>query len=381
VSGTIFAEDVEYLDGWSSDILQKAKEWHYVAKEKDARLLFSISVTGHNSGIQEPYHSPLRLLEDSLIFGVVVFSQIQAVIAANTVSSFVDKILVDVEQKIIVQGSVNYKLLEHFRISIDKKVKKSFNHGDIISPIRSIVSNSKVIEYKPNDITVDAVWSLLSTKLPHLSGKKIAILGCGNIGSKIALKLVESGADVVLVRRNKLKGSLIAESINAIKPRGSTSVASYSSSCIEASKLCNVLIGTANANTPIINWSMIQSMFKGGFVIDLGKGNVEIDAIEKSLKNNIDIIRGDITASLYGFISHHRQVEDIVKNKIGRKHINKEISIVSGGLLGKSGEIVVDNFSYPSFIYGVSDGRGSIKTQLNVIDKKNIKILKMLYKL
>ena len=54
---------------------------------------------------------------------------------------------------------------------------------------------------------------------------------------------------------------------------------------------------------------------------------------------------------------------------------------MSGGLLGKSGEIVVDNFSYPSFIYGVSDGRGSIKTQLNVIDKKNIKILKMLYKL
>ena len=369
-------EDVEYLKSWANDIQQKIKEFQRISKEKDVTLLFSISVATHNSDFQKPYHSPVRFLENSLIFGVVVFSQTQAMIAANTVNIFVDNILVDIEQKNNTQGSVNHKLLKRFKINKTKESKKSINTGEILTGIRSIVANNKIIEYKPNDITVDAIWTFLSTKLTYLSGKKIAILGCGNIGSKLALKLVESGVNIVLVRRDKLKGAIIADSINTIKPKSSAGGASYSSSCIEASKSCDVLIGAANANTPVINWEMIKNMSQGGFVIDIGKGNVEVDAIQKSFENNIDIIRGDVTASLYGFVSQQQQMQDIVRYRTGRKSLNTEISIVSGGVFGRCGEIVVDNFSLPCLVYGVSDGCGNIKTRPSAIDKKNIEVLK-----
>jgi len=369
-------EDIKYLEDWVNSIQQKAKELQSVSKEKKIDLLFSISTATHNPSFQKPYHSPVRYLENSFIFGVVVFSQTQAMIAANTVKIFVNGILVDIEQKINTQVGVDQQLLKHFKISVNKKIRKSIDVGNILIAIRSVIGNDKIIKYKPNDITVDAIWTFLSTKITCLSGKKIAILGCGNIGSKLALKLVESGVDVFLVRRDKLKGALIADSINIIKPERSTGSAYYTSSCIEASKLCDVLIGAANANTPVINWEMIQNMSQDGFVIDIGKGNIEADAIQKSFENNVDIIRGDVTASLYGFVSQQQQVQGIIQCKIGRKNLNSDISIVSGGVLGKNGEVVVDSFLLPCLIYGVSDGRGNMKIKPSVLDKKNIEIVK-----
>jgi hypothetical protein len=180
----------------------------------------------------------------------------------------------------------------------------------------------------------------------------------------------------VLVRRDSSKGVLMANSINMVKPKTTIATAIYNSSPLQASSFCDVLIGTANASVPIINWDMIQSMSPDGFVIDVGKGNVEGYAIKRAIEENIDIIRGDITASLYGFISHRQQMLDIIKYKIGRVEIKPGISIVSGGVLGRSGEVVVDNYSSPSIVYGVADGSGNMKSILNEVDKNNILIVK-----
>jgi ornithine cyclodeaminase/alanine dehydrogenase-like protein (mu-crystallin family) len=223
---------------------------------------------------------------------------------------------------------------------------------------------------------VDAVWTFLSTKLNYLSGKRVAILGCGNIGSKLALKLVESGVNVVIMRRDVLKGESIASAINLIKPSASRGVATYNPSAVHASKLCDIVISAANANTPILTLDIIQNISKGGFIIDIGKGNVPPNIIKRSFEKNIDIIRADITASLYGFISHRQKIQDIIQCKMGRANIDSDISIVSGGIIGRCGEIVVDNFASPSLIYGVSDGIGNMKIYPNSTDKKNIETVK-----
>ena len=121
---------------------------------------------------------------------------------------------------------------------------------------------------------------------------------------------------------------------------------------------------------------MIQSMSPEGFVIDVGKGNVEDYAIKKAIEENIEIIRGDVGASLYGFISHIQQIQDTIQNKIGRNEIKSGTYVVSGGILGRDGEVVVDNFSSPGIIYGVANGSGHMKITLNSIDKKNVEIVR-----
>ncbi len=207
-------EDIPYLESWISLILKNIKELKGVAIEKNVALFFSINTTTHKHGMQKPYVTPVRFLESGVICGVVVFSQIQAMIAANTVSFLVDSFLVDVEQKHDMQADVDSELVKYFKIKYVTKNKTN----SILSAVRAIIKNDRIIEYKVNDLTVDAVWTFLSTKLNYLSGKRVAILGCGNIGSKLALKLVESGVNVVIMRRDVLKGESIASAINLIKP-------------------------------------------------------------------------------------------------------------------------------------------------------------------
>ena len=373
-------EDIPYLESWFYNLQKSIKEFKGIAIDKDIKLLFSISTTTTcKHSINKPYTTPVRFLENSLISGVVVFSQTQSIIVTNIVKDFVDGFLVDVEQKHNMKVGTNGDTLKYFQdkyfINSDR-VDSGIKHGGILSIVRAIVANDRIIEYKANDITVDAIWIFLSTKLNYLSGKKVAIIGSGNIGSKLALKLVESGVNVVLVRRDSSKGKLIANAINLIKPPLSKSYASYNSSAIQASKFCDVIIGAANTNNPVITWDMIKNMSKNGFVVDIGKGNIEANAIKKSIEKNIDVIRGDIAAALYGFVSQKQQMQEIVQNKIGRANIDSDINLVSGGVLGRCGDIVVDSFASPSLVYGVANGSGSIKTDLNLIDKKNIEKVK-----
>ena len=367
-------ENIPYLESWFYDLQRSIKELKGIAIDKNIKLLFSISTTTCKHGTNKPYTTPVRFLENSLISGVVVFSKIQSIVVINIVKDFVDDFLIDVEQKHNMKAAINSDTLKYFQ---DKYlINSDIKCESILSIVRAIVADDRIIEYKANDITVDAIWTFLSTKLNYLSGKKVAIIGCGNIGSKLALKLVESDANVVLVRRDSSKGKLIANAINLIKPPLSKSYASYNSSAIEASKFCDVIIGAANTNNPVITWDMIKNLSKNGFVVDIGKGNIEADAIKKSIEKKIDIIRGDIAAALYGFVSQKQQMQEIVQNKIGRVNIDSDINIVSGGVLGRCGDIVVDSFASPSLVYGVANGSGSIKTDLNLIDKKNIEKVK-----
>lgn len=373
-------EDTVYLKEWALRLNSIALEINSNALKKDLRIYFSITSTLH-SITSKPYMTPLRILESGVIFGVVVFSPSQAIIAGNIVRDMVDEILVDAEKKNLSQVRINYELLDKFNINLSSIQKKSLtkvNNLDISSAARLIFSNNKITEFKPNDITVDAVWTFLSIKLNQFYGKQIAIIGCGNIGFKLALKLAESGAKVLIVRRNKTKGNFMAEAINLMTPYAE-STAEYLDSAVDASKNCDVLIGAATQITKVISSEMIQNLSPNGFVIDIGKGNLEDSAIKIAIRNNIDIFRGDITGSLYGFISHVQKIKNIIKFKTGRSKIDSSIAIISGGLLGKEGEIVVDNYSSPSVIYGVSNGLGSIKTELNDLDKANIKKLRTMY--
>ena len=82
---------------------------------------------------------------------------------------------------------------------------------------------SKIYTYKGNDLTVQASDTFLNNyflkDIRGLGGKKILILGSGNIGSKLVLKLVESGAEVFLYRRNLKKLKKIVETINLLLPK------------------------------------------------------------------------------------------------------------------------------------------------------------------
>jgi len=109
-----------------------------------------------------------------------------------------------------VDGKVNV-------IFVDAE-NKSKNCKDIFKKFMGVVKASKVYAIKGNDFSADSAFGIITTILGPLTSKKICVIGAGNIGSKLALKLLECGANVYIINSTKKSSSKVAIAINTIKP-------------------------------------------------------------------------------------------------------------------------------------------------------------------
>ena len=348
---------------------QLKKSIDNIIKLSHKKRKFSGFTIGNTTKIDNKnyFFTPIRDTEKIIFTGIVLYSEHLAKIVAKYIDGKVDYVLVDAEKKI--SPKINRR-------------KNYWEPANIERRVREVIKISKLWIYKGNDLAVDAVDILITflTKndIRGIGGKKITIIGAGNIGSKLALYLVERGGKVFLTRRNKTKLKQIVKTINTIKPNYTYERVHAVQNNYEASKSADVLIGCTNG-VPIITKKMIKSLNENAIIIDVGKGTVSRDAVLFAEKNNIPIYRVDITAAFEGFIKKSFMIEKMIKKTIGKKIISGE-KIVSGGLLANLDDIVVDDINKPKFIYGISNGKGDFIRNLNKKQKNKIKkISKLLF--
>lgn len=309
-----------------------------LSKKKNKKLTFLI---GNTKKIEKDnyYFTPPRITDKLVVFGIIVFKESVAIEACRFLDGKVEIFFVDAEKKIFP--------------------KKEGSPGNIERRVREEIKRSSIYIYKGNDLTVDAVNLIISQyfnqDLRGASGKKIGVVGAGNIGSKIGLNLIELGAKVYLNRRNKKKLSCIVNAINYIKPFN-TKEKVIATDKITASTNADVLVGSSNGK-PIINIKMINLLKKNSIIIDAGKGTLTKGAIEQANKKNINIFRADIFPSLEGLISKTFSMERQIKKLLKKKKI-KNINIFNSGKLGGYGDIIVNDIDKPSIVYGICDGKG-----------------------
>lgn len=288
------------------------------------------------------YLTPIRNTKIMVVAGVIVYSEKQAIEIAKEVDGKVDYILVDAEKKVPDNQS------------------RSGGSANVERAVRETVKRSKLWVYKGNDLAVEAIDTLLThlTKdtLRGIGGKKIAILGTGNLGCKLALMLVERGGHVYMTRRNIKKLKVIVKALNYMKPRYTVARIRAITNNEKAAKGAEILIG-ATGGIPVITSKMLKQLAPGALVIEAGKGTFYPSALGVAEELNLKIFRLDITAVFEGLISKLFAIENIINNCLGRRNFNS-IPIVSGGILGRKGEIVVDNINDPKIVYGIADGNG-----------------------
>ena len=371
-------EDVDYLHDWLEKAENLARDICTQAQKEGGLAIFTISTTVKVRENGHPFLTPVRRIIHGFIGGAVVFSQTQAILLCKRIDGMIDQILVDAEKKISITLGIDGSALKHFGLEPPRQKDYARVHvemGNLSVACELHIEKSHFQEYKPNDVTVESVWHFLSNKYRTLSGKRVAIIGSGNIGFKLALKLVESGSHVELVRRDLWRGTLMADAINIAKHESTIAIAHYNPNPLQASLFCDVLIGCTDG-TPVITWKMIQSMKPDGIVIDVAKGSVYKDAVQKAVEHKIPIIRCDITSAIDGLISTIERTQIIMEQEMGRQEIEKGVFIVSGGCMGLSGDIVVDNYRNPIRIIGVANGMGDLKKVLSKKDQHNIAVVK-----
>ena len=323
------------------------------------KSFFSISSTAKIEN--EAYLTPVRICGDFILSGSVVFDKKDLLNLIEQIDGKVDFILADSERK---------NLYRIGKLGMNDSVIKGFPDDETISSICfKNFKKTKVVEFKPNDLTVNATWSFLSQRLRSLSGKRISILGAGNIGSKLALMLVECGAKIHFYRRDAYKGNKIIHGLNLIKPEGIANIQLHSDP-MKASFMSDVLIGTTSGYS-IIDEHVINNVKKNCLVVDLGKNNLTKNAIKIATKNSMEIYRTDVTPAIQSYVYEVLKTQDIIENSYGKKNLGF-CNIVSGGFFGRSGDIVVDRINNPKRVIGVAKGDGVLKMKLNKNDKNNI---------
>jgi hypothetical protein len=306
------------------------------------------------------YFTPMRKTRSMVLGGAIVYSENQAIEIAKIVDGNLEYILVDAEKKVADSMSL------------------SGDHANMERAVRETVKKSKIWVYKGNDLSVEAVdvfiAYLFKDSLKGLGGKKVAIIGAGNLGSKLALKLVERAADIVLTRRDEAKLKTIVDAINLIKPKYTYAEVNYTTDNRIAANGADILIGTTNG-TPAITKIMVQNLSESALIIDAGKGTLEIDAIKLALKKNLAVYRLDISVALAGVVETLLEMENVAESKMGRRRHNGE-HLVAGGLFGKIGDIVVDNIVKPEVIYGIANGEGDFIRNFSGGQNKKIENMK-----
>ncbi|WP_127717831.1 NAD(P)-binding domain-containing protein [Halobacteriovorax sp. HLS] len=310
---------------------------HFLAKfqeEKVGTTCFTISSTSKH--IDFFYYTPTRVHNNFSLCGVVVSNTQEAIEFAQLADGHFDYIAVDSEKKICPS-----------RYTYDG------DEGNIKGEVQDIVRKSKLLTYKANDITVDAIDQFTCEKVKNLSNVKIAIVGAGNIGFKVALKLVERGFWVNLYRRNQELLVKQSEIINEIKPKGTLAKAIPCDSIGSTVKGCDVIIATATTSSLISIDHLNESEAK--LLIDCGKNCFSQEIMEK-----YTVFRTDITFDILYKLQCVKDSNETLYPRHGAKTIDNTRYV--SGVSGTKGDIIVSDISKPlETVIGVCDGLGNVK--------------------
>ena len=105
-------------------------------------------------------------------------------------------------------------------------------------------------------------------------------------------------------------------------------------------------------------------------IYDVGLNNFSKEYIKQMRERGAQIFRYDNRAGISSALLNLLETEYLVKYNMGEIHVG-EICVVSGGVMGEDGTVVVDNAYNPNFIVGIANGSGLIKSN-SELSKKNI---------
>lgn len=101
------------------------------------------------------------------------------------------------------------------------------------------------------------------------------------------------------------------------------------------------------------------SLHTGTYLIDAGIGSLSERVIREAREKGIFTVRVDIWAELSGALGAAHEARRRVEHAFGWGEIDG-IAIVSGGAVGSSGDVIVDNINRPSAVIGIADGKGGV---------------------
>lgn len=240
---------------------------------------------------------------------------------------------------------------------------------DFVSIGQAHIQTSRLREMKPNDLAMEAA-DILIYKTIKDKNANVLIIGTGNIGIKLAIRLTERNYNVFLHGRNQKKVENFVTMINQMLPKYSKKINVWRNEPIDV--LCSMV-----SAVEVIDDSYIPSLRQGALAIDGGIGNFSKGFIKNAHLKEINVLRLDVRISndlLNGIDQSYNS--NFFTDIKGEKDFNG-IHIVSGGIIGKEGDVIVDRIHFPKRVIGIANGIGGVKPAdtISELEKEQIAII------
>lgn len=238
------------------------------------------------------------------------------------------------------------------RFFVDCEVKAGV---DLCAAARAVIAPEKRHFFKPNDFTVEAADEWIAQRLPDMVDARVAVIGAGNVGAKLALRLAERGSEVRLAGRRIESVVAVAQGLGEIM-RGSGSIAAETDVAVACAG-ADVVIG-CTPGTPVIDAVAIDAAGPA-LLLDVGNGCFSRTAIESAQRRGLTLEVLSPAAGWEGFV--RRYVATLkLQQGMGRRQLGNGVWIVSRGIMGAAGDVLVDDVSCPSSVIGVCNGVGDL---------------------
>lgn len=238
---------------------------------------------------------------------------------------------------------------------IDVEVKNEL--CDLPAQAARLIRHSPCLQVKPNDMTVEALDMWLTLMRPTLEGASALIVGSGNLGGKLALKLAERGARVELVGRHTEKVRRIASGLMAIsRGRGRIEPSAYTPDQWCPSGPVDVVLG-CTPGVAGVSVAMVEHADAGALLIDVGNGTLSAEALECAARRQLAIYCLSPEAGFAAWVAAHGFAVQQLR-RMTRRELPDGAAVVGPGVLGRYGDIIVDDPNGWSRVIGVCNGAG-----------------------
>jgi len=265
----------------------------------------------------------------------------------NYISNFIQ------ESPLYVVGSMEISEYEFIRdlmadikdnfdyVLLDNSIKREDDKG-IVLKIIEYLKNTRLLMYNDLSVWARCVTSVLTALLGNLMEKRIVVYGNNKLAHHISYGFGDSGAH------------LWQPGKKSPPDRGFLTHCHAVISCDRKNKLKKDFFTQLN---------------RVDIVIDAKIDSIDETCIDFLNQGQVKLLRPDMRSAIAGEILHQISNYNLVKNDMKRETF-KGHNVISGGLIGKSGEVVVDSVSSPTQVIGIAQGNGKVRYTFNNDEKK-----------
>jgi 4-hydroxy 2-oxovalerate aldolase len=236
-------------------------------------------------------------------------------------------------------------------ILLDVSIKKAEDIA-ILESLSKYFKDENLLLYNDIEVWSKTIVSVVTSLLGLIVNQKILLCGSNDLSECLMAHFKLLGADAKLFVPGHESDRQLKELENK-----------------KFYRECKIII--ACDRKVKLKRDLVKNFDNLSHVIDAKIDSIDIKCMAYLHKKNVKMIRPDMRAAIAGEIFQQITNRKLINKDLGKRKI-KNYYIISGGLIGAQGDIIVDSISSPRRVIGIAEGNGRVRYRLSASEEKKV---------